>query len=142
MERIKKRVVLLDDDTDFLRAIGAVLEDGGYEVLTCEKPAESVSLIQKFQPDCLLLDLNMPVWDGKVFLRWIRRQLPDLAVVLCTGITGLDPIYFSRLGVHSIIYKPFSAEDLYEMVDRAIIEKSSAKPKTKSKPKHPKRFAA
>ncbi len=122
MERSKKKIFILDDDSEFLKEIKTLLEETNYEVGTCQKPTESIFAIRNFKPDCLLLDLRMPIWDGKTALAWIRRQFPALAIIVCTAITDFNEQELLRSGVLYIIQKPFATELLLNTIERIILE--------------------
>ncbi len=131
MNPSKQRIFILDDEENFLEDTKRVLEEVSYEVATCVKPAESLRAMKAFQPDCLILDLRMPLLDGQTFLPWIRRQFPTLAVVVCTGMTEFDKPPLERFGVRHYLMKPFTAEVLFETIDYAIRDQAlSVKRKT------------
>ncbi len=115
----------MDDDILFLEETKKVLEEADYEVAICERPTESLLAMRKYEPDCLILDLKMPLLDGRTFLPWVRRQFPDLAVVVCTGLTDFKKHELFRLGVRYFIQKPFTAEFLLSIIDCAITEQTS-----------------
>ncbi len=131
MNPSKQKIFILDDEINFIEDTKRLLEEASYTVAGCAKPAESLRAMKKFQPDCLILDLRMPLFDGQTFLPWIRRQFPNLAVVVCTGMAEFDKQPLTRLGVRCYLMKPFTAEVLFDTIDRAILEQSlSLKQKT------------
>jgi two-component system, sensor histidine kinase and response regulator len=120
----KKKVFIIDDDIDFLRTMQEVLEDAHYEVEVCDKPTESLSQIKKFQPDCLILDLKMPLFNGNAFLPWIRRQFFNLPIVVCTGLHEYDRRNFLQHDVYHVVEKPFQTADFLDAIAQAIREQA------------------
>ena len=121
---MKRKILVVDDDLNFLNVIKEMLEDNGDQVTLCSKAEESLSAIREYQPNCLVLDVRMPGLEGDLLLPWIQRQSPDLAVLICTGVE-IDEAYFYVRGANGIIYKPFNFEKMTEMIDHAIEAKKA-----------------
>ncbi len=120
------KVFIVDDDAGFLKEISAVLTDSGYEVGVCEKPAESFSKMRVFQPDCLLLDVRMPLFDGREMLPWLRRQWPKLPIVVVTALNDVSFDDFAHHRVFCLLEKPFNIKALIKAIDHSIQHASSA----------------
>ena len=123
MEQSRTKIFLLDDDSSFLEETKLMLEETGCEVAICARPIESIVAIKEFNPDCLVLDLNMPLFDGEAFIPWIRRQFADLTIVVCTGGIGYDKELFRRFRVNHIIEKPFTQEYFCSIIRAALLER-------------------
>jgi NarL family two-component system response regulator LiaR len=82
------RVLLVEDDESFARALTKLIEaDGRLEVAgTARDGREGVELAEALRPDVVLMDIVLPVMDGVEATREIRRRQPTIQVV---GITGL-----------------------------------------------------
>lgn len=119
MEKPAKKIFILDDDEHFISETGSVLRDAGFEVMGCTRVAESLSAIQKYGPDCLILDLKMPLFNGHDFLPWLRCNCPDLPVIICTGFSEVYPSILKDYGVRQVLYKPFGHEVLFEAIHQA-----------------------
>lgn len=115
-----KKIFILDDDDCFRAETGKLLTENGYEVATCGMPTQSFSPIRIFQPDCLLLDVRMPLFDGRQILPWLRRQWPGLPIVIITGMSDLSLNEFMRQGVFCLLEKPFTCEMLFKAIEHAI----------------------
>ncbi len=119
MEKVPKKVFILDDDERFLDETSTMLREAGYEVLGCARVAESLGAIREFQPDCMMLDLKMPLFNGHDFLPWLRCQCPDLPIIICTGTNEVYKSILTEFRVHQVLHKPFGHEELFEALDRA-----------------------
>jgi two-component system alkaline phosphatase synthesis response regulator PhoP len=60
----KKKVLLIDDDPDFVEAIKVIVENGGYDVRVAYDGAEGLEAVAKDKPDLIVLDVMMPVMNG------------------------------------------------------------------------------
>lgn len=126
MGKMRKKILLLDDDGEFLDEIKMLLEESSYDVCICQRPTESLHVIRNYKPDCVVLDLNMPVWNGEKTLSWIQKFFPELTVILCTGKYGINKEQLDQLGVQHLLQKPFSTEALFRILERALTDSKAA----------------
>ncbi|MBX9690818.1 MAG: response regulator [Cyanobacteria bacterium] len=88
----RPRVLIVDDDEDFVRVVAALLGNEGTIVKGLTDPTYVIDVIGKFSPDVVLLDVMMPGTSGYQICRKIRehKQWQDLPVLFLTGQTGLS----------------------------------------------------
>jgi len=91
----KIRVLLIDDDPDFIEANSIVLEASGFEVLTASSGAEGLNMVRENSPDVVVLDVMMEHTDeGFAVARRIRTKLKsDVPIIMLTSVgqvTGYD----------------------------------------------------
>lgn len=86
----RARILVADDDRAIRSVTRRVLEAEDYDVSTAANGAEAIDLMRGDPPDLVILDLKMPVMDGPTALKEIRRQWPDLPVVVLSGYTNGD----------------------------------------------------
>lgn len=115
------RILLADDVPDFRRIIRLTLErDRRFEVVgEADSGDEAVELAAEHQPDVIVLDLDMPV-SGQEVLPRLRELIPDLRVVV---LTGLDPADFggsAGLGVDAVVKKGSPSTVVMRAVTRAV----------------------
>jgi len=79
------KVMVVEDDKDFLYTIGYWLKSKGYTVVTASNGLEAVETIKKEPVDIVFLDLQMPVMDGVEALKNIRKLNKNLPVILITA---------------------------------------------------------
>ena len=79
------KVMVVEDDKDFLYTIGYWLKSKGYNVVTAGNGLEAIEVIKKEPVDIVFLDLHMPVMDGVEALKNIRKINKNLPVVIITA---------------------------------------------------------
>jgi DNA-binding NarL/FixJ family response regulator len=117
---VSVRVLIADDQAVVRHGIRRVLETRGYEV--CGEAAdgyEAVQLVRKCKPDVLVLDIVMPAMDGLDAAREIRREHPDLPIVLLSIYSfEAQRIAAMALGIRGIVSKSRTSFDLTEAIEK------------------------
>jgi DNA-binding NtrC family response regulator len=114
------RVLVVDDDKDFLDAISRKLSRVGYEVLAAAGSCQALEIITTAPPvNVLLCDVMMPDMLGTELVRELARMSPDTAVVMMTGWTDLPDVPVDLL----LLRKPFSTKDLVSVVELSLAQK-------------------
>ena len=87
MDKKKKKLLLIDDEENMLHMLSAYMKKQGYEVATASGGVEGVELVNRFRPDLILCDLQMPGMDGLAFFseygRSAERYTGNNDVSLC-----------------------------------------------------------
>ncbi len=83
-----KKVLLVDDDPDFVEAIRTVVEKGGYKVEVAYDGKEGLEKVPEFKPDLVILDVMMPVMDGHAACDKLKSNADtaDIPVILLTAV--------------------------------------------------------
>lgn len=114
-------ILIIDDEERVRQACRRVLEPEGYQVSEAANGRQGLVMIQKERPDLVLVDLMMPVMDGMEVLAALRRDQPDLAVVVITGYATMDrAVEAMKQGADDFLAKPFRPQDLRLVVERAL----------------------
>lgn len=81
------KVLVVDDWRDGADSLAMLLDLAGYETATAYDGAEALEVARRFEPDTVILDINMPVMDGQQAARELRRVSlnPDLVLVALTA---------------------------------------------------------
>ena len=115
-------VLVVDDEADIRELVSGVLEDEGYAVRTAADSTQTLEAFEERRPSMVLLD----VWlqgsrlDGLQLLQEIKRRDPTVPVLMISGHGNLDTAVAAvREGAIDFIEKPFEAERLLYLVDRA-----------------------
>ncbi len=105
-------VLLVDDEPNIRRMVGALLVGEGYEVRDAADGPAGVAQAVAAEPDVVLLDLMMPgELDGIGVLAKLREQFPELPVVMMSGRAGLaDAVRATKLGAFTFLEKPLTPE--------------------------------
>ncbi len=120
---LPRPVVLVAEDDDGVREVTVqMLADAGLEVLCARDGREAVERVRSEGPRicAVVLDLMMPVMDGRTALREIRRLRPDLPVVVTSGLDGREVLGRTLASsVAAVLRKPYRMSELVEAVQRA-----------------------
>lgn len=115
--------ILLAEDDCFVRdATVAILEYGGYRVITAENGQDAVRLFKENRVDMLLMDVMMPVMNGVEAYRMIRETSPEIRVLFTSGYTAevLDREMIEAKDVR-LLHKPIPPDTLLKAV-REILD--------------------
>jgi DNA-binding NtrC family response regulator len=120
MDRIPT-VLVVDDEEAIRDSCRQILERAGCRVETARDAAEGLWALQRTPPDLVILDLRMPGMQGTEFLKRARAQSPDLDVIVITGYSSVkSAVECMRLGAYDYVAKPFDADTLRLVVQRAL----------------------
>ncbi len=121
----KGRVLVVDDEQSIRRAVGRALTARGYQVQLATDGQEALTAAAAFQPDLVVLDLNLPALDGLEVCRQLRgwSQVPIL--VLSVREDEPDKVAALDLGADDYLTKPFGIDELMARV-RALLRRASA----------------
>ena len=111
-------VMVVEDDEGIRAALGQALMEEGYQVVTAENGRQALDALETGPlPSVILLDLMMPVMDGRAFLqaRAADARLADIPVVIITADTRAAQDA-STLDAQAILAKPLSLQSLLETV--------------------------
>jgi len=115
-------VLIIDDEPNIRRMVGALLGAEGYEVRDAPDGASGLTRAAESEPDVLLLDLMMPgEFDGMATLAKLRESHPDVPVVMMSGRAGLsDAVKATKLGAFNFLEKPLSPESVLLALSSAL----------------------
>lgn len=92
-----RRVLLVDDDVDYLAQLNLQFEKMGFDVTTAGNEAEAEAVFEDCAPDLVVLDLMMEKMDGGFGLaQWIKTRNPDMPVIMVTGVTAETGLTFEK----------------------------------------------
>ncbi len=115
-------ILIVDDEPNIRRMVGALLGTEGYEVRDASDAASGLARAVEVEPDLVLLDLMMPnPTDGLELLEQLRGRFPDLPVVMMSGRAGLaDAVKATRLGAVNFLEKPLTPEGVLLAIGGAL----------------------
>lgn len=110
-------VLLIDDDVDVLRSIGAYFERLGYEVTRELSGEAGLATFDRLRPEVVILDLGLPGMDGMEVLEHMRQR--GAAVILLTGQSDLETaVRAMQLGAENFLTKPVDMAHLAAATER------------------------
>ncbi|MDI6907503.1 MAG: response regulator [Thermoanaerobacterales bacterium] len=115
-------LLVVDDQPSIRQLLYEALSGEGYRVEVAANGREAVAKVQRERPELILLDLKMPGLSGLETLQEIQKYTPGVPVILVTAYGELsDPGGAERMGVRSLILKPFDLNDVRNTV-RGILD--------------------
>jgi DNA-binding response OmpR family regulator len=118
------KILVADDEEKIAKMVGSYLEAAGYLVVLAYDGAKAISLFKSESPDCLVLDVNMPVADGLEVAREVRKASAVPIILLTARADEIDRVIGLELGADDYIAKPFSPRELVARI-RAVLRRSS-----------------
>ncbi|CAM2008228.1 response regulator [Acanthopleuribacter pedis] len=114
-----RSIHVVDDTRLITRTLNAVLSKAGYEVDIDNCPQDAMARLTQRNYDLAIVDLIMPIMDGRVFIREMRerRLAPDRVIVITSSRDGSEHQRVKALGIDGFLLKPFPMGKLVEMID-------------------------
>ena len=123
-----KKLLVVDDEPDFVELVAFNLRHEGFEVLTATNGWEAIELARSDLPDLILLDLMLPDFDGFAVCEMLRLRSSTAAIpiiLLTAWISDESRRLGLELGANDYVTKPFSPRELMQRVNR-VLERSEA----------------
>ncbi len=124
-----KRIIVVDDDADYVLQTKMRLEGAGYEVTTADSRASARELVEIGGFDLAVIDLMMEEMDaGFMLAHEMKKKHPDMPIIMITSVTAETGIYFNTQdsGANSwikadlVLAKPVRPEQLLEQIARLL----------------------
>ncbi len=114
-------ILIVDDEKNIRRSVGMICTGEGYQVKSAADAEEALKILQAGGIDLILLDIIMPGTDGLELLKEIRRQYPEVAVIMISGhATVQNAVTATKEGAYDFIEKPISKEKLLIAIKNAL----------------------
>ncbi|MBI4799193.1 MAG: sigma-54-dependent Fis family transcriptional regulator, partial [Desulfarculus sp.] len=116
-----ERILIVDDEKNYLLVLDALLSEAGYEVATADGGARALALLEEDEPDLMLTDMRMPRMTGLELIKASKERRPDLPVIVMTAYgTVENAVEAMKSGAVDYIMKPFENQELLLTVQRAL----------------------
>jgi DNA-binding NtrC family response regulator len=120
MIKIPIRILIVDDEKDFVDMLALRLETAGQTVFKAHSGEAGLKQLQKNPADVVLLDIRMPGMDGIDVLRQIKQHHPLVEVILLTGHgTVQTAVEGMKLGAYDYLIKPADFDELVRKLEGA-----------------------
>jgi DNA-binding NtrC family response regulator len=118
---VKKKILIVDDDSLVLRTLQNLLSRQDYEVVCSKNSEDALRQLEGGGFNLIVSDIRMPGQDGMALLRKIRETGVETPFVFITGYASENtPIDAIKLGAKDYILKPFNLDELLESVKKHI----------------------
>ena len=119
------RVLVVDDEPELRAVVAQVLSEEGYQVAEAANGAEALHALTHLQPNCVLLDMRMPVLDGWGFARELEARHLHVPVVVMTAAQDARR-WCDEIRAADCLPKPFDLGDLLDTVERVCGESGTS----------------
>jgi len=116
----KATVLVVDDEKGIRESFKMILKDG-YHVLLAETGEEALEIFKNNPVDLILLDILLPDINGIELLERLKGMDPNTEIIMVTGVKEIQTaVKAIKLGAYQYIIKPFTVEDIINVIDRAL----------------------
>jgi two-component system, NtrC family, nitrogen regulation response regulator NtrX len=116
-----ERILIVDDEKSIRTTLAAILNDEGYRPIAAGSGPEALARIGEEVPDLVILDIWLPDVDGIDTLAELKRQWPELPVIMVSGHGTIETaVKATKLGAYDFVEKPLSLEKTLLVIDRAL----------------------
>ncbi len=119
----KYKVLLVDDEPNFLELVTYRLKNTDYSVITASGGKECIELAIKSSPDIIILDIKMPELDGIATASKLKsiKETRSIPIIICTAVEEEeDEVVARHLAVAGYFRKTSGAKDLIAMIEKVL----------------------
>jgi len=117
----KRKVLVVDDEEDFAKALRIRLKANGYDVVLAHDSIQAIMMANQEKPDLILLDIMIPGGDGFSVTERLKQAeaTRPIPIIFLTGVPGGEGRAY-KSGVSGYIMKPYNPEELLETIHKAL----------------------
>lgn len=113
----QRKILIIDDEDVICKACKMVLNEQEFSCDHCLSGVEGLERVMKGSYDMLLLDMKLKDMDGMEILERVKKEKPDLYVIVITGYSTLaNTVKAMKLGANDYLSKPFADHELIKAV--------------------------
>lgn len=127
-EPLDKKILVVDDDKDFLQLIGGRLKEVGYRVAFAGDVPSALGVVQKEKPDLILLDIALPGGDGFMLMDRLRAidRVAHIPIIVITALSQASTKAKAlNAGAYAFFMKPVDNRELVSAIRKALGEASN-----------------
>jgi len=118
---VNVKILIVDDDPIVLDSCKRVFEAEGFEVSFVPSADQALTAMENNAFDILLIDVKMPERDGMYLIRAVKKQWPEVPIVVMSGYPTPETIAEGlHLGAEEFIAKPFTPDELLKIVHEVL----------------------
>ena len=128
-------LLVVDDEEAICEGCRRIFSRQGFDVRKCSNASQGLDLAKQTDYSAILLDIKMPEMDGLHFLEALRKEKPEVPVVLMTGYPSIPNAASAiRLGASDYVTKPFTPEEISQAVHRLLHHGRTRPPRRRRRP--------
>ncbi len=117
---MKEKIFIIEDEEKIRRELGTFLNRYGYDIITSDNFENIVEEALEAEPNLILLDINLPYYDGYYICREIRKTSSVPIIVVTSRYSDMDELMSMNLGADDFITKPYNTEILLARIASII----------------------
>lgn len=117
---MKEKIFIIEDEEKIRRELGTFLNRYGYDIVTSDNFENIVEEALEAEPNLILLDINLPYYDGYYICREIRKTSSVPIIVVTSRDSDMDELMSMNLGADDFITKPYNTEILLARIASII----------------------
>jgi len=115
------KIFLVDDEPNIIKVLSQILQDEEHIIFSASNGTEALDFLKKNEPDLIFLDVWLPDADGLQLLETIKKEKPDIAVIMISGHGSIDiAVKSTKIGAYDFLEKPPSLERVVTVVNNAL----------------------
>lgn len=119
------KLMIIEDSQIIREELKSLLTRYGYNVIACENFENILEDIEKERPELILLDINLPVYDGFHICREVRKTLNIPIIIVTSRDSEIDELMSMNLGADDFITKPYNTQILLARIS-AVLKRTYA----------------
>lgn len=119
-----KKILLVDDELQILKALSRMFLDTDYEIITTQNSPDVMQLIESENIDMIISDMRMPVLDGYQLLSMVKEKYPKIIRIMISGYADEKPMFRAILHnvAHLHVYKPWNNDELLHNISKLFTD--------------------
>ncbi|HTM05132.1 MAG TPA: response regulator [Vicinamibacterales bacterium] len=117
-------ILVVDDEDGVRKLLTAWVTSLGYTVKAAADAATALDVLAQGPIDAAICDILMPGHDGVWLIDQMRRDYPNVGIVIATGVSDMTPAVTLQAGIAGYLVKPFRVDDLRTALDNALAPNS------------------
>jgi len=114
------KIIIIEDTETIRQELATFLNRYGYEVIAPTNFENIISIIEKEEPNLILLDINLPVFDGFYICREVRKTSQVPIIVVTSRDSDMDELVSMNLGADDFITKPYNTQILLARINSVL----------------------
>ncbi|MCK4385110.1 MAG: response regulator, partial [candidate division Zixibacteria bacterium] len=124
----RANVLVVDDEQVVCNSCKKILNQQGHNVQTASSGREALKKVEEDKYDVLIADWKMPEIDGMEVLRIVKKNHPEIIVIMITGYPSVESaVKAMRLGVSNYVPKPLDPDELTQALKKALEERKTGR---------------